>query len=98
MIVPTVPPIQEIDEIHDASVIEILPDGNGVSSDIRIGTFGPDQPDDNPYVSVDKLTIHKMKQIQNISVQRLKMQTIYFVFFLNNLPSAKIVSHQQLWQ
>lgn len=80
MIVPIVPPIQEIEEIHDASVIEILPDGNGVSSDVRIGTCGPDQPDESPYVNVDKFTIHEMKKLKIKQNSKKCWQYILFNF------------------
>lgn len=47
IILPINPPMQEIDAIHDASVIEIFPVGNGDSSDVRIKILGLAYPKTN---------------------------------------------------
>lgn len=42
---PTTPPMQIIEAIQDSSSVEILPDGNGVSSDFKSKREGLAQPE-----------------------------------------------------
>lgn len=46
--IPIIPPRHMNAAIHDASSIVILPDANGVSSDIKIKKFGLVQPHVTP--------------------------------------------------
>lgn len=54
---PIKPPIHKIDATQEASAIDILPDGNGLSSEVNKGILGLDQPAVAPLAIKCKFTI-----------------------------------------
>lgn len=64
---PINPPTHKSDAIQDASSISILPDGNGVSSDVSKLIVGLAQPTPIPSQTVSKFTVLKQQQ-KNVSV------------------------------
>lgn len=59
---PNRPPIQCEDAIKDASSIEILPDGNGVSPDVSRMIDGLTHPSNAPYPIIARFTIRLNKK------------------------------------
>lgn len=61
---PIKPPTHRIDAAHEASSIVILPDGNGVLSEVSKIIFGDDHPAVTPCPIKSKFTIRSYRFFQ----------------------------------